>query len=55
MSKNNVETDAHKVVKKEVPVAFKKTHGTPVKFKVDKPVEVAVHVKFKANPKRSGK
>jgi hypothetical protein len=55
MSKKNVEFDAHKVVKKEMPVAFKKTDGTPVKFKADKPVKVPVHVRFKANPKRGGK
>ena len=50
--KVKVEFDAHKVVKKPTEVEFTTKRGEQVDFTAKKPVKVAVHVKFKATPKK---
>jgi len=49
MSKQKVEFDAHKVVKKPAKVGFTTGDGTRVRFVAKKPTKVPVHVKFNAN------
>jgi hypothetical protein len=48
VSKENVEFDAHKKVKKPTEVTFTTSSGKKVDFEAKKKVSVPVHVKFKA-------
>ncbi len=50
--KKTVQFDAHKVVNRPTKVAFQTKDGTRVGFVAEKPTEVPVHVKFKAEEKR---
>ena len=49
MSKKTVEFNAHRVVKQETDVKFRKKDGTPVEFEAKVPTKIPVHVKFKAD------
>jgi hypothetical protein len=50
-NKHKVEFDAHKKVKKEVDVSFRKKDGEKVSFEAHKTVKEPVHVRFRAKNK----